>query len=1018
MKLKEVAANLHVGVQLLKDLLSGGSYNPNKITDEQYDMLAEKVREMVVPLTGEITERPEDYMDEILKFLEYGLHKEQIPEIITDSVHRFIKEIGGQSLARNTVSSWSDEMLINIEKMFMLDILFNEKDRHRTLLALCDIMVLSGRTTSNEYLAGLVSIAKNCIMGMPIRNLGFSKDNIVDKLFSHSLCQILIQRTTFEKPQQGGPILLYEGKGMVAVEDGNIFLSPANYKRSRKLNVAYSLLDGIQVKNANSRVYDSTDYDEVDEFLKYYRQMQRAMTPSYLINTTMKNYHEGDRLCVRVTEANYSVITAESVDVAYHRISEPVDVNGMNFYYREGIKKAIISAFKSGKAVYLTVTRTGTGFGLKESLEEFIEERVATISGPQDSLCIDMFKNRKGLRWLTSDGLIVNVPDEDCAKEDIGKYYAIEGISVGKDISGSLCLNGDYADDDYIEEGPDWFYHESWQVAKTETLALFGADFVGSMKEPKQQTSVVALPQEYLKPLVHLFYCYSQTIQSSCERLKMLGTARLLAIAISSNEDISFLKFEQNYLARLVAFARGESDKRKLKMELPDDMQDVTLLKKRVEVCEQLAQYDIEEPLQGRKELPPFQNLVDASNTLSGVLGLGQLDIIKRKITESLHVADEYRTIVPKTDKEEGKDIEYKTSIIYSPLNMKTPEYDKQMGRILKTICAFLNSENGGTLVIGETDDHGVNGFMEDIRKLKADKRIKTLNKDDYWLYLKGYIDTAFKEESSFAAGKEITATRIEKSYVMKEGKEVMTISVQPYIYDIIEFAINLDGLKGTAWYRSDANTLEMTPEMRHQVLRKKKLKWDNSIEKIRQILVAKKKQLAVVFKDYPSKTRMKDRNVEAYCVFQDIDAVICYDLDDKRNKEYKISRIGRVEVTDQPWRCQMKHRTEPKVDIFKFLEPEKGEPYHIVLRLTPYAKTLLVEEFPRSRSLLDPSRRGTKNRLTESEDKLYWTLETDVYRLESVGRFCLGLLNQVSIEECDALKAYVKGEIEKYLGS
>ena len=40
-----------------------------------------------------------------------------------------------------------------------------------------------------------------------------------------------------------------------------------------------------------------------------------------------------------------------------------------------------------------------------------------------------------------------------------------------------------------------------------------------------------------------------------------------------------------------------------------------------------------------------------------------------------------------------------------------------------------------------------------------------------------------------------------------------------------------------------------------------------------------------------------------------------------------------------------------------------------------------------------------------------------DVCRRESVGRFCIGNLNQVNTADCDELKAYVKAEIEKYLG-
>ena len=924
--------------------------------------------------------------------------------------------IGRQSLARNDVGRWSDEKLVAAEKLLMLGLLQNDGDRNSTLLALCDLLVLSGRTSSHKDLSGLLDIARNCIAGKTAKSLGFSKANLESGMFSHPYCLVLIQNATFAEQQQEGATRLYEGKGMVAVADGNIVFSPVNYKNSRRLDTAYSLPGHLLVKNANSARPDCTSFEGIEDFLKSTRQMQRSMSPSHRFGAPKKTYNDGDGLCVKVTQANYYNIAAESVDTDYEQVSGTVDTNGLNFYYRDCIKKAIVGAYRSGRTVFLRVRKAGNGFSLQRTLEEFITDRVESAWRPQDALCINKFKNGKGLRWLTPGGLIVNVPGEGCTDEDLGRYDALEHIEVGQDNNGTFCLNGCYSDDDF-EDGPDWFYFEPWKEAMNQTMTRFAADFVNAMSDPEQKRSFVPLQPDGLKVLSHLLYRYSLTISNTCERLRTMGLARLLAIAVSADDDIEYLKFEQNYLSKLVAFARGESDKRKLGLELPDRLKDVAELRAKAGVCEQLARYDILDPLQEREQTPSLQSLIDASNTLRGVLGLPQLDAIKRKIAESLHVEDQYRSIVPKTDREEGKDIEYKTSIIYSPLNMKTPEYDKQMGRILKTICAFLNSENGGTLVIGETDDHAVNGFAEDIRKLKADRRIKTVNKDAYWLYLKAFIDSAFKEETSFASGKEITASRIEKNYVVKDGKEVLTVSVQPYIYDIVEFALDLDGLKGTAWYRSDANTLEMTPEMRHQLLRKKKLKWDDTTEKTRLILDAKKKMLAVTLKDYPSRSRTKDRHVEAYCVFQDIDAVICYDLDDKKNKEYKISRIGKVEVTDQHWKCQQKHRSEPKVDIFKFLEQEKSVPYHIVLRLSPYAKMLLVEEFPRSRSLLDPSRRGTRNRLTESEDKQYWTLETDVYQLESVGRFCLGLMNQISVEECDALKEYIRGEIGKFWG-
>ena len=969
---KQATIQLNIREQVLKDLMSVCQLNPDADdSDKQYLLLVE------------------------------GLHK----------------LMGRQSLARNVVGLWSDDRLVAVEKLLMVHLLNCEKDRASTLLCLCETLVLSGRVTNHKDLANLLSIARNCIAGNTIIRLGFSLRNLEDKMFSPLHGLILIQHTRFAEPLPDGPVLLYEGKDMVAAENGTIVFSPVNYKNSRKLETAFQLPDCIVVKNATSDRVDNTKFESIEDFLKNARQVQRSMMPSHVFGALKKTYSEGDELCVKVVRAgNQEGITAESVDTAYEQISEKVDTDGLNFYYREGIRKTIVGGYKSGRTVYLRVRRTIRGFSLQKTLEEFITDRVDSTDGAQDALCINKFKNGKGLRWLTAGGLIVNIPTDGCSDEDLGRYEAIESIAVGSDNNGKLCLNGSYSDGEF-EDGPDWFYIEPWKEAMNLTMSKFGADFVNSMKGPEQKKVFVPLHADHLKMLSHLLFHFSQTLSNSCERLRALGTARMIAIAVSSDEDIEFLKFEQNYLSKLVAFARGESDKRKLKLEVPDALKDVAEIVQQAAVCEQLSRYDIDELTRKQEVLPSPESLIDASNTLQGMMSRQQLDIIKRKIAESLHVEDEYCSIIPKSDKEEGKDIEYKSSIIYAPLNMKTPEYDRQMGAILKTICAFLNSENGGTLVIGMTDDHGVNGFMEDIRKLKADRKIKSLSKDDYWLYLKGYIDSAFKEQSNYASGKEITASRIEKNYILKEGTEVLAIGVQPYIYDIVEFAADLDGLKGTAWYRSDGNSVVMSLELRHQELRKKKLKWDDATEKTRQILDAKKKMLAITFKDYPSKTRTKDRHVEAYYVFQDIDAVICYDLDDKKNKEYKISRIGKVEVTDQPWKYQQKHRSEPKVDIFKFLEQEKSEPFHIVLRLTRYAKTLLVEEFPRSRSLLDPSRRGTKNRLTESEDKQYWTLETDVYRLESVGRFCLGLMNQIRVEECDALKDYIKGEIEKFGG-
>ena len=234
------------------------------------------------------------------------------------------------------------------------------------------------------------------------------------------------------------------------------------------------------------------------------------MTPSYHFGALKKVYNEGDWLCVKVIQAGLRGITAVSVDTAYEQILGTVDTNSLNFYYRENIRMAIIGAYKRGKTVYLRVKKAGTGFSLQKTLDEFITDRVESTWGAQDALCINKFKNGKGLRWLTSGGLIVNIPDNGCTDDDLGRYEAIENIAVGSDNNGNLCLNGSYSDGEF-EDGPDWFYFEPWKEAMNQTMSKFGADFVNSMKGPEQKKVFVPLPPDYLKMLSHLLFHFSQT---------------------------------------------------------------------------------------------------------------------------------------------------------------------------------------------------------------------------------------------------------------------------------------------------------------------------------------------------------------------------------------------------------------------------------------------------------------------------------------------------------------------------
>ncbi len=114
------------------------------------------------------------------------------------------------------------------------------------------------------------------------------------------------------------------------------------------------------------------------------------------------------------------------------------------------------------------------------------------------------------------------------------------------------------------------------------------------------------------------------------------------------------------------------------------------------------------------------------------------------------------------------------------------------------------------------------------------------------------------------------------------------------------------------------------------------------------------------------------------------------------------ISRIGYVEVLDEEWKYTASH-TSIAVDAFHM----SGEnPIKVSLQLDLMAKNLLLEEFPRTKKDITP----------DAKDENVWYLSTDVYALEGIGRFYIGLANHIKILDALELQEYVNNFKNKYL--
>lgn len=151
--------------------------------------------------------------------------------------------------------------------------------------------------------------------------------------------------------------------------------------------------------------------------------------------------------------------------------------------------------------------------------------------------------------------------------------------------------------------------------------------------------------------------------------------------------------------------------------------------------------------------------------------------------------------------------------------------------------------------------------------------------------------------------------------------------------------------------------------------------------------------QKRVILKGYQSSSSgLHDVIVEPYEFTGEYLFVWAYDLEKRSNRMYKISRIGSVEILPDEWEFEQEHQ-RPEMDVFRMNGTTKT-PVKIEMNLR--AKNLLVEEFPLAEFDLKQI----------ADDR--WLLDTEVAKMEGVGRFVIGLAADVKIIDSPALSAYV----------
>lgn len=170
------------------------------------------------------------------------------------------------------------------------------------------------------------------------------------------------------------------------------------------------------------------------------------------------------------------------------------------------------------------------------------------------------------------------------------------------------------------------------------------------------------------------------------------------------------------------------------------------------------------------------------------------------------------------------------------------------------------------------------------------------------------------------------------------------------------------------------------------------------NIMRLRQA-IDEKKQVTLVRYESGNTMSITDRLVEPIRFSTNYADVYAYEVSTGITKVFKISRISQVEVSLTDWQHEHQHG-KIETDCFRM---SGNEDIPVTLKMTLKAKNLLIEEYPLSQ----------RDIYMENGS---WILKTTVKDLAGVGRFYLGLSDQIEIIQSPELVSFVRNHIRKNL--
>lgn len=803
--------------------------------------------------------------------------------------------------------------------------------------------------------------------------IGLSWDGIID-FQPHILAHKIVSSCTTH-PSAKGKEKLYEKYGLLKIAADGIQVYPASTTDMRFSAKGFSsslktAADAIQIYSRSEdklKQSDSSDYQKIDEFVHNLQAAQMRVKPS--VNAA-KHYDKDETMDVRVASISPFEVILETVDPSYEKITAPLKEESAFYYSKRDFTKFL----REGD--YLSaqlVSDVHPEFSLHSALCTFLTGGDYVSAGDEYLAVAKKITGNK-VTWWTKDGFPAYTSTVDHKDIAEGDYGYIKITSIGS--------NG-YIYADYIEPTDETFDDDD-----SKDIFVFNFVYDENYAPPVAKNLGENISKELVDIFCRFTFSYQKTIPQLIERYRCLAACRVLATLTGDNAARQYLDFVSDYMKDLAFFAQGKYND--IKRLTPDfEFADQPTVLSKINTVEVLMEYGKSEDSDlltqiiessADAQLSRIAKLVQSCNRISDVVSGPMLNSIKREITKSLSVDGENDSDL---DEDNGIYLgmedrlhEFKTSFVFPPANGMLANVNIQSLNIFKGLCAFMNSEAGGTLYLGVSDLGYVIGVENDLEYLHK-------NHDGYIRFIqdeaKKYFDVGMIAHWDFK--------------VLYDGK-VVAINVRPYEIGVVE-------LNGKAYVRLTGESVEMSDSMHSQLLSKRVFADKGKASNLINLQIAIREHKQVILHNYSSSNsgKISDRTVEPFSLPADGTFVWCYEMNDEVNKVFSLSRIEYVEILPQAWQCTTKH-FEGTSDVF---HTSGTKAIKVSLELDLMAKNLLCEEYP-----------DAKKGITRTKDDNVWLFDTEVYKIEGLGRFYLGLAEHIRIINAPELVAYVKEYVKK----